>query len=104
MGNVGGGLKRKDVLPRVNAEFPAVFISPKSELLRKAWLIEGNGGSERKDDSSPGVPFIKFLDWCHNLAIFSCQRKYDILLIIYDFHILSPLIIQVPSHHPICEN
>lgn len=28
MGNVGGGLKRKEVLPRAGAEFPAVFISP----------------------------------------------------------------------------
>lgn len=24
----GGGLQRKEVLPRANAEFPAVFISP----------------------------------------------------------------------------
>lgn len=54
MGNVRGGLKRKNVLPKANAEFPAVFISPKSELLRKVWLVEKTGERERKDDSSPG--------------------------------------------------
>lgn len=41
-----------------------------------------------------GVSFMKILNCCHNLALFLCQRKHDILFIIYNFHIVSQLIIK----------
>ena len=93
----GGGLKREAVLPRANAEFPAVFISPNQSVGERSGWKKELGGRERKDDSSPGVgglglSFIKFLNCCHNLAIFFCQRKHDSLFIIYNFHTMSQLI------------
>ena len=55
IGNVGGGLKREAVLPRANAEFPAVFISPNQSFWESSGWEKELGGRERKDDSSPGV-------------------------------------------------
>lgn len=106
MENVGrGGLRRKEVLPRAKAEFPAVFISP-HQSLRKVWLIDRRnwGKGEGRWLLPRGVSFIKALNCCHNLAIFLCQRKHDILLIIHNFHTMSQWIVQVSSRHSICEN
>lgn len=79
--------------------FPKIRVSEKSLAHGRNW----GKGEERRLFSRGGLSFIKFLNCCHNLAIFLCQRKHD-SLIIYNFHTTSPLIIPPSSHDSMCEN
>lgn len=101
-GGRGRGLKRKGLLPRTNAEFPAVFISPKSERLQEGWLGEG-AGEGRGDEPSLGVS-IHGLNYFHNLAILVCQREDDTLFVMHSSRIMTQLAVQVSPLHSMCES
>lgn len=62
-------MKRKDLLPRTNAEFPAVFYFPKSERLQEGWLGEGAGEGRGDEPSLGGSPYTELFPQSGNTCM-----------------------------------
>ena len=109
IGNVGGGLKREAVLPRANAEFPAVSISPNQSFWERSGWKKELGGRERKDDSSPGVGgggslLYKILELLPQSGhLFLPEETWQSLHYLQFSYYVS-VDYKVSSHFSICEN